>query len=66
MRAFIEDDQIPCYLGGSCSCVDSDEGCRSLIPRGNTLPVSVVRVVRLLLHLLETAALSALTERVHM
>ena len=62
MRAFIEDDQIPCYLGGSCSCVDSDDGCRSLIPRGDTLPATVVRVA---LAVLLASASSALGERVH-
>jgi hypothetical protein len=43
MRAFIEDDQIPCYLGGTCRCADRADGCRALIPRGNDLPESVVR-----------------------
>ena len=45
MRAFIDDDQIPCYLGGSCQCLDSDDGCPSLIPRGNVLPENPVLTV---------------------
>lgn len=37
MRAFIEDDQIPCYLGGACGCADREDGCVDLIPKGNGL-----------------------------
>jgi hypothetical protein len=46
MRAFIEDDQIPCYLGGSCNCLDRNDGCPSLIPRGNALPETPVLISR--------------------